>query len=174
MSKRNIKRNADRSQLAGEYKFGDSGQILLLIIFLTVWITDSFVFHYSSFISGYITFRIRLLISLVIFFCSVYLTQSGLNTIFRKIRKEPVVISSGVFRIVRHPIYLGSIMFYLGLGILFPSIASIFILVCIVFFYLFISKYEEELLVKKFGIEYEQYQRKTPMLIPSLRKLIIR
>ena len=49
-----------REDLAGEHSFGDAGQGLLFIIFLVVWITDSFVFHYSSFPNDHIPLAVQL------------------------------------------------------------------------------------------------------------------
>jgi len=34
--------------LTGEHRLGDAGQLVLFIIFMAVWITDSFFFKYSS------------------------------------------------------------------------------------------------------------------------------
>jgi len=43
-----------RDDLTGEHRLGDAGQLILFLIFLAVWITDSFFFKYSSFLNNYI------------------------------------------------------------------------------------------------------------------------
>jgi len=48
------KSHRHRSDLTGEYVFGDMGQLILLVVFLVVWIADSFVFKYSTFLTQYI------------------------------------------------------------------------------------------------------------------------
>jgi protein-S-isoprenylcysteine O-methyltransferase Ste14 len=162
------KRHGDRNDLAGEHTMGDTGQIILLLIFLVVWGVDSFIFKYSTFLSNYIPFYVRLPIILVILSVSAYFARSGLRVVFVEIREPPIVIRKGVFNVVRHPIYLGSLLFYLGLSVLTLSVFSVIIWLGIIAFYHFISRYEEKLLLDKFGIEYEKYMSEVPMWIPRL------
>lgn len=35
-----------RDDLTGEHKFGDMGQLIIVILFFIVWVLDSFVFKY--------------------------------------------------------------------------------------------------------------------------------
>ena len=53
--KLNRKTHENREDLVGEHTFGDMGQVILLLIFLTVWIADSFFVHYSTELSNYIS-----------------------------------------------------------------------------------------------------------------------
>ena len=163
------RRHDDRQDLAGEHMFSDLGQLIFLFIFLAIWIIDSFFLKYSTFISDYIPLFIRIPISVVILFSAGYLARSGLNTVFGEIREEASVIRNGVFGIVRHPIYLGSILLYLGLLILTLSIAAATIWIFIIIFYYLISRHEEKLLLGKFGEDYEEYMKQVPMLIPRIK-----
>jgi protein-S-isoprenylcysteine O-methyltransferase Ste14 len=166
----NIKRHKNRKDLAGEYSLGDAGQLILLILFLVVWICDSFLLNFSSFLSNYIPLLIRIIISAIIFFFSGYLAKSGLKIVFGEIREESYVIRKGIFNRVRHPIYLGSVLFYLGLLILTLSIISAVFWIIIIVFYNYISKYEERILLQEFGHDYEQYMKEVPMWIPRIFK----
>ena len=159
-------RHSQRKDLVGEHKFGDMGQIICLIIFLIVWVLDSFVFKYSIVLVQHVPLFIRLAATIMVLLISGNLARSGLKIIFGPIRKKPHVITQGVFNIVRHPIYLGSILFYLGLILLTLSLLSTLIWIFIIIFYIKISKYEEKLLKNEFGKEYEKYQKNVPMLIP--------
>lgn len=163
-----VKKHGDRSDLVGEHVWGDAGQLILFLIFLIVWIADSFVFHYSTFLSDHIPFYIRLPIALVILSGAVYFARAGLRIIFGEIREQPVVIRNGVFNLVWHPIYFGSLLFYLGLIVLTLSIISFILWLGIIVFYYVIARYEEQLLLDKFGFEYEKYQSEVPMWIPQL------
>jgi len=165
-----VKKHNNRPDLAGEHFFGDLGQLIFLIIFLAVWILDSFIFHYSTFISKYIPLIIRIIFSAIILIYSGFLARSGLKIVFGEIREEACVIRNGVFKIVRHPIYLGAILLYLGLIVLTFSLLSAFIWILIIIFYYFISKYEEKILTKEFGNSYLQYMTEVPMLIPRIFK----
>jgi hypothetical protein len=46
----------------GEHPFGDSGQLVLLVAFLIVWVADSFFLRISTFLSDDISLLIRLVI----------------------------------------------------------------------------------------------------------------
>jgi protein-S-isoprenylcysteine O-methyltransferase Ste14 len=160
------KSHQHRGDLTGEHAFSDMGQLIFLIIFLIVWITDSFIFEYSTFLTQYISNYIRVPIILIILTISGLLAGFGLNTVFGKTRKEPQVITSGVFSIVCHPIYLGSILLYLGFILLSLSLLSVLVWFIIIIFCYTISRYEEKLLTQSFGSAYEEYKKKVPMLLP--------
>jgi protein-S-isoprenylcysteine O-methyltransferase Ste14 len=166
MKNNRLKKHGERKDLIGEHTFGDQGQLILLGIFLIVWITDSFFFKYSTVLLDKIPNSIRLIIGLPILFISGYLAIKGLRIVFDEVREKPEIIEKGVFKIVRHPIYLGSILFYLGLIILTSSIASAVVWIIIIIFYYYISKYEEKLLIEEFGTKYKKYMERVPMLIP--------
>ena len=160
------KSHQHRDDLIGEYIYGDIGQLIFLIIFLIVWIADSFIFRYSTFLTQYISNFIRVPIALVILIISGLLARAGLNTVFGKKREEPHIITTSVFSFVRHPIYLASILFYLGFILLSLSLLSILVWIFIIIFYYMISRYEEKLLIKAFGSAYGEYMRKVPMFLP--------
>jgi protein-S-isoprenylcysteine O-methyltransferase Ste14 len=74
-----------------------------------------------------------------------------------------VLIDSGVFRIVRHPLYLGSAIFTLGLILIFQSIPSAILgLIAILCFWM-ASKKEDAFNIEKFGDAYKKYMKKVPM-----------
>jgi len=160
------KSHQHHSDLTGEHASSDIGQLILLIIFLSIWIADSFVFEYSTFLTQYISNYIRVPIALTILTISGLLAGFGLNTVFGKTRKEPQVITTGVFSIVRHPIYLSSILLYLGFILLSLSLLSVLAWFIIIIFYYMISRYEEKLLMQRFGSVYGEYKKKVPMLFP--------
>ena len=164
----NTRRHHDREDLAGEHVFGDMGQLILLVIFLTVWVIDSFFVHYSTFIAKSIPLFVRIPAAALILLISFYIAKSGLKVVFGETREEPVVIREGVFAVVRHPVYLGAILLYLGLIVLTFSLISVVIWIFIIAFYHFIAAAEEKLLLAKFGEEYETYTRDVPMWLPRI------
>ena len=163
MDEKKVKRHHDREDLAGEHKFGDTGQLILLLIFLIVWIGDSFILEYSTFLNNYIPAFVIIIVSALFLITSGYISWRGLKIVFGEKREKPSVIRKGVFNKVRHPIYLGSILLYLGLTITSCSIFSLIISMFIIAFYYYISKYEEKILLKKYGIDYENYIKEVPM-----------
>ncbi|MBK5191347.1 MAG: isoprenylcysteine carboxylmethyltransferase family protein [Methanosarcinales archaeon] len=114
-------------------------------------------------------FYLRILFSLPFLILAFLLARSGLKAVFGEQREELVLIRSGVFSIVRHPIYLGAILLYLGFIIISLSIISFCIWLVIILFYYVISRYEEKLLIDKLGSQYEEYMNEVPMFIPRIK-----
>jgi protein-S-isoprenylcysteine O-methyltransferase Ste14 len=160
------KRHAERDDLTGEHRLGDTVQLILLVAFVAVWILDSFVVHYGTMLARMIPWYVNIPLGIMLLVLSFTLSRSGLKMVFGDKRETPHVITQGVFSIVRHPIYLGSILAYAGLSCMTLSIPSFALLIIIIPFYHYISRYEEKLLIRRFGDEYSKYLRKVPMLLP--------
>ena len=160
----------DRNDLAGEHALSDIGQLVLFVIFIIAWILDSFVFGFSTVISEYVPLYVRVPLAIVILFSGGYFVKKSHDIVFGEIREEPSVVRKGVFSRVRHPMYLGALLLYLGSLVSTFSLIAAGIWVIIIIFYCFNSKHEEKLLLDRFGKDYEDYQREVPMLIPRIRK----
>jgi protein-S-isoprenylcysteine O-methyltransferase Ste14 len=160
------KEHKDHKHLTGEYKFGDIGQIILFVVFLIVWITDSFFFHYSDFLSRYVALYIRIPVGAMVLTFSLYLELRSHKLIFKSDSDEPAVVRKSVYRLVRHPMYLSAVALYLGLICFTLSVAATVVFVIAFIFYHFIASYEERLLVKRFGDDYRKFQSEVPMWIP--------
>ena len=93
---------------------------------------------------------------------------SGLSIAFGEVRNEPSVIRKGVFGFVRHPIYLSEVLLYLGLLMIRVSLAAAVIWIVASGFLYYLSRYEEKLLLERFGEDYEIYMRDVGMWLPRL------
>ena len=74
----------------------------------------------------------------------------------------------GVYSLIRHPLYLGNFLIWIGLSTLLNSL--IFLLISSLFFilmYYFIIQLEEMFLRDKFKKEHEKWTKKTPIFIPK-------
>ncbi|MBN1339359.1 MAG: isoprenylcysteine carboxylmethyltransferase family protein [Bacteroidales bacterium] len=168
-SEKSLKKHHGRDDLIGEHKAGDAGQLVLLLIFLAVWITDSFILNMTTFPNHYINIWIRTLAGIATLIFSGWLAYSGLKIVFGEKRPKPEVITKGVFGMVRHPVYLSSVLLYAGMLFLSISVAATAVWIIIILFYLYISRYEEKMLTRHFGEEYLRYQREVPMMFPKLK-----
>jgi protein-S-isoprenylcysteine O-methyltransferase Ste14 len=97
---------------------------------------------------------------------------SGLKTLFvDEIKTGNSLLITGVHRYMRHPLYTGTFLFIWGLFIFLPY-ASILISNFIITVYTLIGiRFEEEKLTREFGNSYEEYKKKVPKIIPSIRPL---
>ncbi len=159
-------RGRERKDLVGEHPFGDAGQLILLFIFLIVWIGDSFILKLSTMAAQYVPASVRTVFFLVGVILAGILAQRGLKIVFGEERERPCVIKKGVFGLVRHPIYLGSLMLYFSCLLLTLSLLSVLVWFIIIAFYVYISRFEEKMLLERFGSEYADYMREVPMLVP--------
>lgn len=159
----------NREDLAGEHPYGDSGQIIALMIFLMIWIFDSFVFRFSTFLANYIPLSARLVFAAVFFVIAGFLARSGLRDVFKETRNPPRVVDTGVFSCVRHPIYLAAVFLYGGFIFTTLSLVSLAFFVVIFIFYDYLATFEEKQLERKFGREYLTYKEKTPKWFPRLK-----
>lgn len=81
--------------------------------------------------------------------------------------EKQIFRKTGAFKIVRHPIYLFSILF-LGLR---PTMDLFYFVmfVCVVIYFYTGSIYEEKKLCEIFGEEYREYQKSVPRIIPFIK-----
>ena len=154
----------------GEHPYGDLGQLILLIIFLAVWIGDSFFLHLTTFLSSYIPLALRLFIMALALITAFFLVKSGHVVISHGNhgRLPTSLVITGAFRYVRHPLYLGCLLVYFGLAMATASLISLALLAAIIPFYNFLATYEEGLLEDMFGESYRSYQQKTGKWLPKI------
>jgi protein-S-isoprenylcysteine O-methyltransferase Ste14 len=155
---------------AGEHPFGDIGQVLLAVLFVSVWASDSFSLQWTTFLSAMVPEYLRLSAFGLLLVLAAFLFRSGHEVVPRKGEASRAVKTDGAFRYVRHPIYLAAILIFLGTAISTFSILSLAVLVAIISFYDYISGYEEKVLEEKFGDEYRRYKNKTGKWLPRLKR----
>ena len=153
----------------GEHPYGDLGQIIILLVFLVIWILDSFVLRYSTFLSPLVPDYLQLIFIGLILVLAIYLLRSGHRAISDEVLSSPRLLTDGAFARVRHPVYLAALLFYIFLIVVTLSLISLGMFIGIFVFYNHIATYEEIFLERKFGQEYREYKKKTPKWIPYLK-----
>jgi protein-S-isoprenylcysteine O-methyltransferase Ste14 len=83
--------------------------------------------------------------------------------------ERPMLVKSGFYRYIRHPIYAGTFLVTLGWTLIYgaPVTATLTLIIGGVFAHRRI-KSEEAALLARFGEEYEAYVRETDALIPAI------
>jgi protein-S-isoprenylcysteine O-methyltransferase Ste14 len=149
----------------GEHPWGDRGQLLLLAIFLVVWVSDTFVFHWSTFLAAQVPQGIRMTLLALALLVTFLLIRTGHVVISGKERPN-YVVDTGAFHFVRHPLYLAALSAYLGTALSSLSLLSLALLIPIFLFYNYIASYEERLLEAKLGQPYYSYEARTGKWLP--------
>lgn len=77
------------------------------------------------------------------------------------------LITQGIYKYVRNPMYLGSLIMFIGLSLLLTDIKVTILLVYIINQFLLERIYkEEDLLLRYFGLKYLNYKNNTKRYIP--------
>jgi protein-S-isoprenylcysteine O-methyltransferase Ste14 len=89
----------------------------------------------------------------------------------RRSRDVQRLVTYGIFRWVRNPLYVGNFLIWMGFVIIsgVPWLVPLAIVVFAIEYY-FIVAYEEGVLESIFGREYLEYKRTTPRWVPSSPK----
>lgn len=78
--------------------------------------------------------------------------------------------TTGIYSLIRNPLYLANYLNWLGVILLFSNIiVTITMTVFFFFYYYYIIIVEEDFLIKKFKEKYKIYFENTPRFIPSLK-----
>jgi protein-S-isoprenylcysteine O-methyltransferase Ste14 len=83
-------------------------------------------------------------------------------------KRSYIVIRSGLYSRIRHPLYLSLIVLLIGFALITVYIPFIIMAICSVPFFSTEAKKEEEELKEKGGEEYEAYCKKAGRLLPKI------
>jgi protein-S-isoprenylcysteine O-methyltransferase Ste14 len=78
------------------------------------------------------------------------------------------LVTSGIYRFIRHPQYTGFFLITFGMMCEWATIPLILLYCLLVFLYYGLAKKEEKDMITEFGSEYEAYRKKTKMFIPYI------
>ncbi len=84
------------------------------------------------------------------------------------IQKGHELVTGGIYRIIRHPSYLGLLVNSLGWGLAFRSGIGVLLTACLLVPIVGRIRAEERLLASEFGADYEAYRARTSRLIPGV------
>ena len=147
------------------------GNVLITIPFLIfLFSRNSYSFYlvgFDNFLFYVAMFFLALGLFLAIWSVRTFYTKGGDGTP-GPWRPVSNLIISGPYRYVRNPMILGVVNLLLFETALFSSIS--FLLWVIVFFVgniIYFIFFEEKELIKRFGVDYEEYKNEVPMLFPK-------
>ena len=84
------------------------------------------------------------------------------------IKENHQLITHGIYRFVRHPIYLGNITLFLGIAVYVSSLYGFLTLLGLIPVFLVRIKMEERLLTEEFGDKHRTYKKNTRKLFPFI------
>lgn len=135
-----------------------------MVAFFIVWIVDSFILRVTTFIWSFTYFWVFLGVGAVVLVVAAYFMNASHKDLFDA--HVEGLATTGVFGYVRHPMYLGTHLVYLGLAIVTFSLASIVMWVITLAFYNTLANYEERKLEERFGEQFLDYKKTVRKWIP--------
>ncbi len=91
---------------------------------------------------------------------------SGRNT---KTQVAETVNQTGIYSLIRHPLYVGNFFMFLGVVLILKSLS--FTIIFILFYWMYYERImftEEQFLRRKFGASYIDWASRTPAILPKL------
>jgi protein-S-isoprenylcysteine O-methyltransferase Ste14 len=146
----------DHKKLGEEHPKSDPVQIFLFILLLCVWILDSFLLKYYTI--SMVPLLIRIIVSIILTGVGIYYIYKSHTLIFHD--GEPILVDWGVYSVSRHPMYLGSLLFELGIVSTTLSIPAFIVFLIIFGAYDRFALYEEVSLIEVLGEDYRDYMKK--------------
>ncbi|MFA5833931.1 MAG: isoprenylcysteine carboxylmethyltransferase family protein [Bacteroidota bacterium] len=85
-----------------------------------------------------------------------------------QIHRAKGLVSTGIYRYMRHPQYTGILLFTFGWLVHWPSIVTLVLWPILILMYVWLAKQEEKQALEEFGNEYVMYANRTKRFIPFL------
>jgi len=153
-------------------KSGDKASVWLLIIFIAIGYFLAFrigmtrvgrIYHWDTF------FAIGALLSvlgLVIRITSILTLKQHFTYTVTEI-EDHELIETGLYKIIRHPGYLGQVIIFAGAATSLSNWLSIVLmLIPVLCGYFYRIRVEEKFMIRQLGSKYLEYQKRTKRLIP--------
>lgn len=90
-------------------------------------------------------------------------------TVFPTPKTDSELITFGMYKLSRHPIYTGLILFTFGYAFYKVSFLKLVIALILLLLFYFKTNYEEQQLLQKFS-DYKEYKKKINRFFPKLKK----
>jgi protein-S-isoprenylcysteine O-methyltransferase Ste14 len=149
--------------------------IVLPIIFLVIWILDSFVFRYSTMLADYIPLALRIVLCFGVLICAFILWGAAHKALFGALFNPPRhtpngLVTTGVFAFLRHPMYLGNLLALLSGFLLTWSLMTLGCWIVVFIIFNNQAAREDKSLEETYGEKYRNYRTSVSRWLPSLSR----
>jgi protein-S-isoprenylcysteine O-methyltransferase Ste14 len=160
-----------RHGLGFEHPICDKLQLPMILLFFVVWGIDTlsfFVFEFSTVVIEVLSLPVLFVGTIVFLFLSFYLVSKSHKAVLEQVHDPPQLVDSGVYAWVRHPMYLGTLLFCLSFLFISFSLAAIVFWIAFFIFYDRMATYEEKSLAEILGESYIAYQKCVSKWVPGI------
>ena len=85
-------------------------------------------------------------------------------------REKASLVTKGVYAQVRHPIYTAVVLAAAGFTLAVGSMWTLLVAIGLAVFLFSKSRWEDRLLARKFGAEWDEWAKRTGALVPKIRR----
>ena len=162
-----------------QFNFNDNLYRIFYNLFALISLSALFFYHFSLtsillFVKQPVTIGFAVLfiaagvIIMLICIKKYFLQLSGF---FKNKNEFPVLETLGMHRYTRHPLYLGTFIFLIGLVLFAPLLSNLIAVIIIIVYTIIGIQFEEKKLIALFGDDYRRYKKEVPKLIPFIKKI---
>jgi len=144
---------------------------LILILYFQYSFSSPALVHFQNL--QYVPLVVFVLPGLIIMMISIvkyFKLLSGVRALY-EVQPPKELRREGIHKYVRHPLYLGTLLFVWGLFFIFPMLNNLIAVIIITGYVLVGSRLEEKKLLVEFGKLYGDYISRVPRLIPGFKQL---
>jgi protein-S-isoprenylcysteine O-methyltransferase Ste14 len=162
----------ERAPVRERWLLGIMGTLTLPLIawFITPWLDFAHVASIPEWVrwGGAIVFACG-----IEYFRRTHVALAGNWTPVLEVREGDTLVTSGPYRLVRHPMYSSAYVINIGMSALSANwLVAVGPLVGLTLLYAVRVRDEEQLMIDAFGDEYRAYMRRTGRLLPKLSALL--
>ncbi|TLZ83941.1 MAG: isoprenylcysteine carboxylmethyltransferase family protein [Methanobacteriota archaeon] len=132
---------------------------------LTIYLLSGAAYPFSPLFVGYV-WAVGQLVGSPVVIAGILLIYKGWKEIV--FQRGDVLVTDGIYTVIRHPQYLGFMLVTLGQFLVWPTIATAILWPLLAVLYYRQAKREEAKLFEKFGERFREYASKTPMFLPKI------
>lgn len=126
----------------------------------------AFALYYFGVMPLHMAVYFVMVVSLALVAFGVSLLAIGWATVHRG---RGALVTSGIYRYLRHPQYLGLILIVLGFNIQWPTLPTLVMGPVLIVMYIWLARREDDELATVFGEQYLEYAARTPAFLPGVR-----
>ena len=145
----------EHKRLGEEHPLSDRAQLFILLAFVGVWAADSFLLRLTA-LGGAVPWQARALLGACLAAGGAYLAGESHRLVIDG--AAPGLVDRGVYGFSRHPMYLGTLLVYLGLAASTLSASALAVWAGAFLVYDRLAAYEERDLEARLGREYAEYR----------------
>ena len=139
---------------------------------VVIWVSSLLVTAWDFIYLQGATYRFGPLsvLGLILFLIGQIIRRMGKKALGKQysygLKPPEILVKRGLYKRVRHPIYLAMLLYTAGIPLFFSSLYGFLVTLGFIPFTLYRIRIEEKMLIDTFGDEYREYTKKTRKIIP--------